>query len=122
MGAMYESLNGESSVLAVTGQTPMFWFELLILQFAGASVFMWSLHSDMLSLLSLFLLQTHVAAALLPGVRQALWYLDVVLDVKQLSLFWHTHMYDYMVCNLLGLVSCLVDWGAFDAFMLCLTR
>jgi len=67
MGAMYESLNGESSVLEVTGQTPMFWFELLILQFA-------------------------------------LWYLDVVLDVKQLSLFWHTHMYDYMVCNLLGLL------------------
>ena len=60
----------------------------------------------LLSLLSLFLSQTHVAAALLPGVRQALWYLDLVLDVKQLSLFWHTHMYDYMVCNLLGLVSC----------------
>jgi len=46
MGAMYESLNGESSVLAVTGQTPMFWFELLILQFAGASVVAWSSHSD----------------------------------------------------------------------------
>ena len=60
----------------------------------------------LLSLLPLFLLQTHVAAALLPGVRQVLWYLDLVLDVKQLSLFWRTHMYDYMVCNLLGLVSC----------------
>ena len=89
----------------------MFWIDLLVLTFARASERDLSLPGDRdspkLLLPSVLQQSTWQCIGLKTGdaceCSEALFYLDIVLDIKQLVLFGNSELYGYLALNLAGM-------------------